>query len=429
VTGTFDLHNYAASATDIKGRFLDGPFEASVSPDPAGANGSIGVNVRATGHLSGQRLPAFIGLPDTIEMRGMTAWTVALKSSRRSAADDWFTRIGIASNLSGLEIDAPRPFAKTSAELRDTRVRIDVDPGDRNDVDVQSGAAHAQLAFVQRGDRWQLDRGIARFDGGSMRATLKPGLQVLGAWPEFDLGEWLALRSTSAAGPSAPVRNSLTDWLSQVDVQLDEARVFGYQLRNVQAHMTNDGTNWLVDLSCPMAEGRVIVPIDTAFDEPIVLGLKRLQLQSAPKRAADDGVERPADPRQSPPLQASVDDFTWEGRHFGRMTADIRHDADGLSLTSLRTESPALTPDEGTTRAIEFPLLAIVLVPRSRTKAGGAGPAELSTVTWTGTDVVRFPAASHATAARVWLPVVPLAFQDVEYGGDVDTPPSGDPSS
>jgi uncharacterized protein YhdP len=63
VTGTFDLHNYAASATDIKGRFLDGPFEASVSPDPAGANGSIGVNVRAMGHLSGQRLPAFIGLP------------------------------------------------------------------------------------------------------------------------------------------------------------------------------------------------------------------------------------------------------------------------------------------------------------------------------------------------------------------------------
>jgi uncharacterized protein YhdP len=218
-----------------------------------------------------------------------------------------------------------------------------VDPGDRNDVDVQSGAAHAQLAFVQRGDRWQLDRGIARFDGGSMRATLKPGLQVLGAWPEFDLGEWLALRGTSAAGASASGRNNLTDWLSQVGVQLDEARVFGYQLRNVQAHMTNDGTSWLVDLSCPMAEGRVTVPIDTAFDQPIVLGLKRLQLQSAPKRAADDGVERPADPRQSTPLQASVDDFTWEGRHFGRMTADIRHDADGLTLTSLRTESPALT--------------------------------------------------------------------------------------
>ena len=91
---------------------------------------------------------------------------------------------------------------------------------------------------MQRGDRWQLDRGIARFDGGTMRATLKPGLQVLGTWPEFDLGEWLALRNTSAAGSSASGRNSLTDWLSQVDVQLDEARVFGYQLRNVQAHMT-----------------------------------------------------------------------------------------------------------------------------------------------------------------------------------------------
>jgi uncharacterized protein YhdP len=272
VTGTFDLHNYAASATDIKGRFLDGPFEGERVARSAGANGSIG-RERSRDGTRERAAAARVHRP---ARRDRDAWhdrldrrpeVVPAKCRRRLVHP-----IGIASNLSGLEIDAPRPFAKAPAELRDTRVRIDVDPGDRNDVDVQSGAAHAQLAFVQRGDRWQLDRGIARFDGGTMRATLKPGLQVLGAWPEFDLGEWLALRGTSAAGASASGRNSLTDWLSQVDVQLDEARVFGYQLRNVQAHMTNDGTSWLVDLSCPMAEGRVTVPIDTAFDQPSCSG-------------------------------------------------------------------------------------------------------------------------------------------------------------
>src|SRR6476660_10357519 len=53
-----------------------------------------------------------------------------------------------------------------------------------------------------------------------------------------------------------------------------------------------------------------------------------------------------------------------------------------------------------------------------------------ATMTMTATDVVRFPAASRATAVSAWLPAFADAvFQAVEYGAPSASAPSGPPSS
>jgi uncharacterized protein (TIGR02099 family) len=338
LTGTFDLHNLDAHASDLRGLFLDGPFTASVAPDDDGhapaSDGAVAVNVQAVGRASGSRLPAFIGLPDGIGMRGVVPWDLALRSARPSGTAAWTTHVNVATNLVGLAIDAPKPFAKIATEARDTRVRLDLNPDDRRDVAIESGRARAQLSFLERDGRWQLERGLARFDGGPMPRTLRTGLQVVGDWPEFDLGEWLALGSSSGG------RGQLADWLGRVDVRLEQARVFGYELRDVQAQLAEDGTNWLVDLECPMIEGRVTVPLDARSDQPILLELEKLALQSAPAAPAAEAARPPVDPRRLQSLHASIDDFTWEGRHFGRLVADVRSAANGLNLTSLETEAP-----------------------------------------------------------------------------------------
>jgi uncharacterized protein (TIGR02099 family) len=337
LTGTFELHNLEARASDLRGLFLDGPFTASVTPDVGMArapDGAVAVNVQAVGRASGSRLPGFIGLPEGIGMRGAASWDLVLRSERPSATAGWTTHVNVATNLVGVTIDAPKPFAKAADQARDTRVRLDFNPDDRNDVAIESGGARAQLSFLERDGRWQLDRGLARFDGGPMPRTPRTGLQVVGDWPEFDLGEWLALGSSTSG------RGQLADWLGRVDVRLEEARVFGYQLRDVQAQLDEDGTNWLVDLECPMVEGRVTVPLDTRSDAPILLDLRKLVLQSTPAANATDTTRTPVDPRRLQPLRATIDDFTWEGRHFGKLAAEVRKEADGLDLTSVRTETP-----------------------------------------------------------------------------------------
>jgi uncharacterized protein (TIGR02099 family) len=360
LTGTLDLHNLDAYATDLRGSFLDGPFTASVAPDDGArtaAGGAVAINVQAVGRASGPRLPAYIGLPEGVGMRGAASWNLALRSERPAATAPWTTHVNVASNLTGLAIDAPKPFAKGAQESRDTRVRLDLNPGDRNDVAIESGRARAQLSFLERDGHWQLERGLARFDGGAMPRTLRTGLQVVGDWPEFDLGEWLALGSSSGG------RGRLADWLGRVDVHLEQAKVFGYELRDVQAQLADDGSNWLVDLECPMIEGRVTVPLDTRADQPILLELKKLVLQSAPASDAADATRTPVDPRRLQSLRASIEDFSWDGRHFGRLVADVRKEADGLNLTSLKTETPDFSfvgtgswrvGDAGPVSALEF---------------------------------------------------------------------------
>ena len=113
-------------------------------------------------------------------------------------------------------------------------------------------------------------------------------------------------------------RGTLADWLGRVDVHLETATVFGYELRDVDAQLDDDGSNWLIDLECPMIAGRVTVPLEARADRPIVLELQKLELKSA---AVDDnaaGSRMATDPRRLPSLQVSIDDFAWEGRRFGQ---------------------------------------------------------------------------------------------------------------
>src|SRR5207249_12102630 len=61
---------------------------------------------------------------------------------------------------------------------------------------------------------------------------------------------------------------------------------------------------------------------------------------------------------------------------------------------------------------------------------GVVSGAALLTVTLTAAEVVRLPAPSRATAARVWLPLVAVVvFQETAYGTAVTSAARGTPSS
>ena len=102
-----------------------------------------------------------------------------------------------------------------------------------------------------------------------------------GDWPEFDLAEWLALRSGHAGGGQR-----LGDWLGPVDVHLDRARVVGFEFLDVTAGLRPAGGGWRIEVSGPMAEGLVTIPADLAGGDPIELKMQRLRLESPPQSGA-----------------------------------------------------------------------------------------------------------------------------------------------
>ena len=335
VTGLFEIHNLDMRARSLRGTMLDGPFELDVEPGPATGESDASVLLHGRGRAAGAGLPAFIGLPESIRMSGLTDWKLEGRIERQRDAALWSSHYDVASDLVGLGISAPEPFAKTPVEPRPTRVGLGFPPGGDTDIAVESGPARVRLLLAEGDDgHVRLDRGTARFDGRPALLPDRAGLRFAGDWPQFDLGEWLALGSGEGPG-------TLSDWLGPTEVHVDEARVFGFEFTQVDASLKPQPTALEVRVSGPMAEGTVTVPGNLEGEFPIRFDMQRLVLRPVPGPDTAAGGE--PDPRRVPALEFKVGDFAWQERRFGRFEAKIARDPAGLRLAELTASSPDFT--------------------------------------------------------------------------------------
>jgi uncharacterized protein (TIGR02099 family) len=335
VSGGLVVTRNEIRSDDLRGSFLGGPFTLTVAPQEPAAATLESVVVHGRGRAAGALLPAFIGLPAGIQMSGATDWTLEVRARRKRGGEPWPTQLTVVSDLRGVSIVAPPPFAKAADDARPTRFVLAAAGTGGSDMEIHSGAAHARLAFVDRGGKLDFDRGALRFDDAALNLPARAGLRIDGDWPDFDLGRWLAL------GGTAPAKRALSDWLGPVDVRLARARLYGYELHDVSAVLAASDQHWQVNLAGPQAAGRVTVPFDLKGGAPIMLDMQRLRLESAAPAAAQ-ARENSTDPRRLPALTVTANEFVWQGRRFGRLEAEVVREALGLRLRKFAARSPDL---------------------------------------------------------------------------------------
>ncbi len=332
VTGQFEIHNLEMRARSLRGTILGGPFELEVEPGRLTPQVDAMVLLHGRGRASGAGLPAFIGLPQAIRMSGMTDWKLEARIERHRGTDQWSSYYDVASDLEGLGISAPRPFAKAPASPSPTRVGLGFSPRGLDDIAVESGPARVRLQLGAGADgHLQLERGIARFDGQPVVLPQGPGLHFSGEWPEFDLGEWLALGTGEGPG-------TLSKWLGPTDVRVDKARIFGFEFSGVDASLRADRGSLAIKVSGPTAEGVVTIPDDLDGGLPISFRMERLILQPVTTPGSGDASQ--PDPRDLPSLEFDIADFRWQQRHFGRLVGNVAKDPGGLRLDDLRATAP-----------------------------------------------------------------------------------------
>jgi uncharacterized protein (TIGR02099 family) len=335
VTGLFEIHNLDMSAHSLRGMILGGPFELDVEPGPMTPQVDASVLLHGRGRASGIGLPAFIGMPDSIRMSGMADWKLEGRIERSRGTDLWSSYYDIASSLAGLGISAPRPFAKAPANLRPTRVGLGFSPKGLSDIAVDSGSARVRLLLTGGDDgHARLDRGIARFDGRPAVLPQSAGLHFAGEWPEFDLGEWLALAPGHGPG-------KLSEWLGPSEVRVEKVHIFGFEFSQVDASLTAEPAALQLRVSGPMAQGEVTIPADLTRGLPIQFDMGRLILQPVPASPSESAAQ--LDPRGLPALDFNVADFEWQQRRFGQLVAKIVKDPKGLRFPELTATSANTT--------------------------------------------------------------------------------------
>lgn len=348
INGRFEVRDSVVTADTIEAIFLDGPVTARV--EPATASG-----YRATLSLDGETTVTAVmrsfDLPFGERVAGQTRWQgrfhiPAITGDELDAA----VRISVASNLSGVALKFPAPFAKAPGEPSNLELEF-VFPGDDGlRLSGHLGASrHFALDLGRVAGAYRLRRGALRFGGEQASLSDSAGLSVRGSLPRLDLSAWLAL----AGGATLPDAGPLA---VDTELELAELFAFGQRLGTSRFSARRGDDAWRVEIDSEAVAGVIDIPFRLDSRPQITADMTRLYLSGGD----GDGIGADIDPRRLPGLSVEADEFGLGTRFVGAARAEIRPDPLGLRLVSFDSSNEHLSiigsgswlwqAPEGTTR-------------------------------------------------------------------------------
>ena len=319
--GSLELSPQGLLVRGLNGRALGGDTSLDGS---IGSDGALHFSAQGTATAEALRnLPqpaVLVGVGG--QVRGQAAWRGTL------AVVDGRQELTLQSNLVGMEVDLPAPFAKPQAasalplRLRMSPLEDAATPGRRLRDSLQFELGDLLKAQFQRdlsGPEPQVLRGSV---GVLERLPPLPdaGVQAALNLGRVDLDAWQALAERSGAS----IEPAAGGYLPQViQLRADELRSGGRVLSHVAGKLSSQGTGaeswWKASLQADQLAGDIEYrPARGAAQAGRVTArLQRLSLPQSEVAAVEGLLSQP--PASVPALDIVVDDFELRGRKLGRL--------------------------------------------------------------------------------------------------------------
>ena len=352
VNGLIAFRNAAVESDGVTATWLGEPIHALIGASPDNPNAT-----RATigGRLTRRLLAAYLNDAGVLDapspedpallarMRGDAAWTAILDiPAVRDAAP---ATLHVASDLTGLAVDLPPPFGKTSGATRMLRIDTRLGSGSERVAEVRlDSVASAVLRLVRDAGQFRLERGAIRV--GADRAVLPdaPTISVQGEMPTLDTTAWRAVLEDVAA-LRAPGTDSPRSGPRR-EVSIDAASMTALGMRfpdmRVRAARGTDG-GWQVDLDGTRLRGSIRVPRDPGSAEPVIADFERFVYEPDPAGTREESPD--LDPRAVPALSFSTRQFLLGGRDLGQVGFTTAPSEHGLEVTELQVRADSFQGD------------------------------------------------------------------------------------
>jgi len=257
-SGVVAFTETGVSLRNVRGDALGGQFTLT-----GASRGDGTIALTAGGTLTIPGLRSWVSDPLLASMSGSTSWRAAI-NVRKKTGD-----LTVESNLAGIAIDLPAPFAKVAADAWPLRLAKTALPGTRNDDELAISVGRVLNARVQR-----------RFEGGEMRFT-RGAVAVGDALPALPRAG-LALNVTAASidveqikarlfdsrlpGPLVPQGQpatgaappGLTAFMPvQANLKTEVLDLFGKRLTQVRLGVSQEGSAWSATLASQEANGNL----------------------------------------------------------------------------------------------------------------------------------------------------------------------------
>jgi len=343
--GELAFRGFAPHATEIKGSlevtdgelhgegiraiFLDGPVTARV--DTPAVDG-YRTRVSLDGEVGIEKVAEAFDLPFSQQLAGQTTWQGSLLIPSLGANAP--PRITVDSNLAGVALRLPAPFAKAPAEP--TKFEVEIEFPQDGGLDVRGYLGPSRRFAVQfdpessgQPRNFALRRAALRFGGALPEFRAESGITLDGAIEALDVDEWMALRPAQGAATGGA---DLAGAFAGAEVAVADLSLFGQKLGTTTVSARRRTDDWQIALDSEPVSGTVLVPADLTAKPQIIAVMRRLYLN-----ASTEGSMGHLDPRRLPGLQLHADEFGLGARRLGRVDAEILSDPLGLRLVSFES--------------------------------------------------------------------------------------------
>jgi uncharacterized protein (TIGR02099 family) len=337
IEGRLVLADNVLRGSGLKGFFLDGPISASV--DTAGIAG-YRTRIDLEGEVTIDAVVDAFSLPYGELLAGQAQWRGQFLLPAVAGAQSLPAKISVSSNLAGVALRFPEPFAKAPGEP----VNLELDMSFPRGGLAMSGNLGATRRFALEfdaggdGERpFAFRRAALGFGGALAELSAERGVTLNGTLPRLRVDDWLALpRSQGSAESSA--QSGAWSGLAGADLNVAEFSVFGQRLGSTKLVARRRTDDWQFEVDSNAIAGTVLVPTDLDRDPKVVAVMRRLYLN-----AGDGGGTSELDPRELPGLQLHADEFGVGQRQIGRLDAEVLADPLGLRLVSFESATDGFT--------------------------------------------------------------------------------------
>ena len=252
-------------------------------------------------------------------------------------------KLDLQSDLRGIALDLPEPFAKPAEQAEALRMVIQPLTADRLSVDLAYGEATRSVLAVQNGrDAPRLERGELRINTGAARLPDQPGLVIVADLPRW---RWPPPSVASVSDPDQPRPDaddsgfSILSGLRRLQARIGQLTLAGSTFDAVTVNAARYPGGLRAELDSATLAGRLTAPDQPSPDQPFNAALQRAHLgaQTPPASTSSSPL---ADPRQWPPLVFTVADLRVNDRTWGRLRLVAMPDAQGLRLSRIELNSP-----------------------------------------------------------------------------------------
>ena len=264
--------------------------------------------------------------------------TVPTRQERRSGQPAF--KLNLSSDLRGIAMDLPEPFAKPAHEAQPLRMVVQPVTSSRLTVNVEYGeATRAALALNGPLQALQLERGELRIGAGPAKLPDQPGFAIVAELPRW---AWPTPANTPSVLPakgkgckefskSESSPHPLTR-LRRIEARIDQLTLAGQRFDAVTVNAARYTEGLRIELDSAALAGRLTVPDEPTPQHPVNAALQRLHIRHAPGRASPDIQP---DLCQWPPLVFTVTDLQVNDRALGRLRLVAMPDTNGVRLPNI----------------------------------------------------------------------------------------------